>query len=181
MTGGLQLKNTLFLLDFNQTWIFLDISSKNTQTPNSIEICRVVTELFHAGRRTDRHEETNRRWIKRDQLGVTCFIISLFNAQYVSDVSTSILRGLRLICWVISWVVLLWFNVCWCYAVVWLGWCGVRMQAEELVLTTPPQPNHSVTPKRIEPKQYNPWNNSTNKSQAPEDGCINIRNMSSIT
>jgi len=33
-----------------------------------------------------------------------------------------------------------------------------------------------VTPTHIEPEQYNPWNNSTNKSQAPEDGCINIRN-----
>ena len=68
-------------------------------------------------------------WIKRDQLDVTCFIISLFNAQHVSDVNTSILRILRLICWVISWVVLLWFDVCWCYGVVWLGWCGIRMQA----------------------------------------------------
>ena len=28
--------------------------------------------------------------------------------------------------------------------------------------------------------QYNPWYNSTNKSQAPEDGCINIQNMLSI-
>ena len=37
-------------------------------------------------------------WIKRDQLDVTCFIISLFNAQHVSDVNTSILRSLRLIC-----------------------------------------------------------------------------------
>ena len=46
--------------------------------------------------------------------------------------------------------------------------------------TTPPQPNHTVTPTRIEQEQYNPWNNSTNKSQAPEDGCINIRNMLSI-
>ena len=46
--------------------------------------------------------------------------------------------------------------------------------------TTPPQPNHNVTPTRIEPEQYNPWNNSSNKSQAPEDGCINIRNMLSI-
>ena len=64
-------------------------------------------------------------WIKRDQLDVTCFIIYLFNAQHVSDVNTSILRSLRLICWVISWVVLLWFDVCWCYVVVWLGWCGV--------------------------------------------------------
>ena len=69
-------------------------------------------------------------WIKIDQLDVTCFIISLFNAQHVSNVSTSILRSLRLICWVTSWVVLLWFDVCWCYVVVWLGWCGIRMQAE---------------------------------------------------
>jgi len=44
----------------------------------------------------------------------------------------------------------------------------------------PPQPNHNVTPTCIEPEQYNPWNNSSNKSQAPEDGCINIRNMLSI-
>jgi len=68
--------------------------------------------------------------IERDQLDVTCFIISLFNAQHVSDVNTSILRSLRLICWVISWIVLLWFDVCWCYVVVWLWWCGIRTQAE---------------------------------------------------
>jgi len=105
-------------------------------------------------------------WIKIDQLDVICFIISLFNAQHVSDVNTSFLRSLRLICWVISWVVLFWFDVCWCYVVVWLGWCGIRMQ-----------PNHNVTPTHIEPQQYNPWNNSTNKSQAPEEGCINIWNM----
>jgi len=46
--------------------------------------------------------------------------------------------------------------------------------------TTPPQPNHNVAPTHIEPEQYNPWSNSTNKSQAPEDGCINIQNMLSI-
>ena len=110
----------------------------------------------------------------------------LFNVQHVSDVNTSILRSLRLICWVISWVVLLWFDVCWCYVMVWLWWCGIRMQAEALKCfslhtdTTPPQPNHNVTPTHIEPEQYNPWNNSRNKSQAPEDGCINIRNMLNI-
>jgi len=43
--------------------------------------------------------------------------------------------------------------------------------------TTPPQPNHNVTPTHIEPEQNNPWNISTNKSEAPEDACINIRNM----
>ena len=37
-----------------------------------------------------------------------------------------------------------------------------------------------VTPTHIEPEQYNPWNNSTNNSQAPKDGCINIRNMLNI-
>jgi len=57
----------------------------------------------------DRLKHVDCRWIKRDQLDVTCFIISLFNAQHVSDVSTSILRSLRHICWVIPWVVLLWF------------------------------------------------------------------------
>jgi len=63
------------------------------------------------------------------------FFISLFNVQHVSDVNTSILRGLRLICWVISWVILLWYDVCWCYVVVWLGWCGIRMQAEACIVT----------------------------------------------
>ena len=36
--------------------------------------------------------------IKSDQLDVTCFFMSLFNAQHVSDVNTSIFRSLRLIC-----------------------------------------------------------------------------------
>jgi hypothetical protein len=72
-------------------------------------------------------------WIKIDQLDVTRFFISLFHAQHVSDVSTSIVRSLWLICWVISCVVLLWYDVCWCYVVVRLGWCGIRMQAEALL------------------------------------------------
>jgi len=46
--------------------------------------------------------------------------------------------------------------------------------------TTLPQPNHKVTPTHIEPEQCNPGNNSTNKSQAPEDGCNDIRDMLSI-
>ena len=71
--------------------------------------------------------------VEEDQLYITCFIISLFNAQHVSNVSTSILRSLRLIFWVISWVVLLWFDVCWCYGVVRLGWCGILMQAEAVL------------------------------------------------
>ena len=112
-------------------------------------------------------------WIKMDKFDVTCFIIPLFTAPHVSDVNTSILRSLRLTWWVISWVVLFWFDVCWCYSVVRLGWCGIWMQAKACIQL----PHHTVTPTHIEPEQYNPWNNSSSKSQAPEDGCINIRNM----
>ena len=32
-------------------------------------------------------------------------------------------------------------------------------------------------PSPYEPEQYNPRDNSTNKSQAPEERCTNIRNM----
>ena len=62
-------------------------------------------------------------FIKRDQLDVTCFFISLFNAQHNSDVNIHPSSGacdLWLICWVISWVVLFWYDACWCYVLVWL-------------------------------------------------------------
>ena len=36
--------------------------------------------------------------------------------------------------WIISCVVLLWFDVCWCYGVVLLWWCGVLMQAEAVLV-----------------------------------------------
>ena len=60
--------------------------------------------------------------------------------------------------------------------VVWYPYAGWRLHTD----TTPTQPNHNVTPTHIEPEQYNPWNNSTDKSQAPKDEYINIRNMLSI-
>ena len=83
-------------------------------------------------------------WVKTDQLAVTCFIISLYNAQHVSDVNTSILRSLRLIYWVISWVVLLWFNVCCCYVEVWLWWCGIRMKVSACI-RIPHHHSHTTT------------------------------------
>jgi len=46
---------------------------------------------------------------------------------------------------------------------LWFGWSGVVSVCRL---------KHCV--------QYNPWNNSTNKTQVSEDGCINIRNMLSI-
>ena len=50
---------------------------------------------------------------------------ALFFAQHVSNASTFIFRSLRLCVGI-----LLWFDVCWRYGVVWLGWCGILMQAE---------------------------------------------------
>ena len=91
-------------------------------------------------------------WIKVDQLDVTCFIIfiiSLFTAQHVSNVSTSIFRSLRLI--------LELFNVLYCFGSVCVGVQFFSLHPD----TTPPQPNHTVTPTHIEPEQYNTWNNST--------------------
>jgi len=62
-------------------------------------------------------------WIKIDQLDVTCFIISLFTAQHVSNVSTSIFRGLRLI---VDLFHVLYCSGSMCVGVtVWFGWRGV--------------------------------------------------------
>jgi len=114
------------------TWNVPELISRNCVWPQlyividlqafQVESCIELTILLFYVYWTMHHPDS---WIKRDQLDVTCFIISLFNAQHVSDVNTSILRSLLLVCWVISRVVLLWFDVCWCYVVVWLGWCGV--------------------------------------------------------
>jgi len=114
--------------------------------------CVLETLIRKRGENWTRYFEDS--WIKRDQLNVTCFIISLFNAQHVSYINTSILRSLRLIFWVMSWVVLLWFDVCWCYVVVWLWWCGIRMQAEALLQpayryhTTPAKPQRNTNTHR---------------------------------
>ena len=120
-------------------------------------------------------------WRKIDQLDVTRFIISLFTAQHVSNVSTSIFRSLRLI---VDLFRRLYCSGTMCVGVtLWFGWGGVVSLCRLKHCfslhpdTTPPQPNHSVTPTHIVPEQYNEWNNSTNMSQVPEDGCINIRNM----
>ena len=61
--------------------------------------------------------------MKIDQLDVTCFIISVFTAQHVSNVSTSIFRSLRIIVHL--------FHVLYCSGsmcvgvTVWFGWGGV--------------------------------------------------------
>jgi len=59
---------------------------------------------------------------------------------------------------------------------VWLGWSGI------LVATRiPPQPSHTETPTHIETRTRKQCGDTTEKSQAPDDGCsINIRNTLNI-
>ena len=47
-------------------------------------------------------------------------LVLFFAAQHVSNASTFIFRSLRLCVGI-----LLWFDVCWRYGVLRLGWCGV--------------------------------------------------------
>ena len=80
--------------------------------------------------------------IQIDQLDVTCFIISLFTDQHVSNVSASIFRSLRL---TVDLFHVLYCSGSMCVGVtVWFGWGGVVWCG---IL--------------IEPEQYNPWNKST--------------------
>jgi len=70
------------------------------------------------------------------------------------------------------------FDVCWIFGVAGLGWypCG-RLQPATRI---PPQPSHTETPTHIETRTHNQCGVTTEKSQAPDDGCINVRNMLSI-
>ena len=65
---------------------------------------------------------------------------------------------------------------------LWFDWGGVvsvcRLQPTYGYHTTTAKLQRNTN--TIEPDQYNQWNNSTNKSQAPEGGCFNIRNMLSV-
>ena len=100
-------------------------------------------------------------WIKKDQLDVTCFIISLFMLNMFRmlihpssgawDLFVELFQGLY---WSGS--------MCVCVT-LWFG-CGGVVSVCRL--------RHY--------RAINPLNNSSNKSQAPEDGYINIRNMLSI-
>ena len=64
-----------------------------------------------------------RRCIKIEQLDVTCFIISQFTAQRVSNVSTSIFRSLRL---TVDLFHVFYCSGSMCVGVtVWFGWGGV--------------------------------------------------------
>ena len=60
----------------------------------------------------------------------TIYCPTCFECQYIH------LQERATCCGFISCIVLLWFVVCWCYAVARLGWSGIIMQAEALALVT---------------------------------------------
>jgi len=68
---------------------------------------------------------------------------------------------------------------------VWLVGVVSVWQAEAQVVLQPatripPQPRHTEIPTHIETRTHNQCGNTIENSQAPDDGCINIRNISSI-
>jgi len=52
---------------------------------------------------------------------------------------------------------------------VWLGWGGIRVAGF-----------HTETPTHIETRTHDQCGDAIEKSQAPDDGCINVRNMFSV-
>ena len=51
---------------------------------------------------------------------------------------------------------------------------------EQVSVRIPLQPNHTETPTHIETRTHDQCGDTIEKSQAPDDGCINVRNKLSI-
>ena len=60
----------------------------------------------------------------------------------------------------------------------WVGVVSVWQASACHTDTTPT--NHTETPTHIETRTHNQCGDKIEKSQAPDDGCINVRNMLSI-
>jgi len=111
-------------------------------------------------------------WRIQDQLDVTIYYVlfHFFCVQYVLDINTSIIRSLQLFYRITTLV------VCSCFDVAGLGWypCG-RLKHNTRI---PLQPNHTETPTHIETRTHIQCGDTIEKSQVPDDGRINVRNMS---
>jgi len=109
------------------------------------------------------------------------FLFHVFYAQHVSDINTSIIRSLQLFYCITTLVVCSCFDVCWSLGVA--GWGGIRVEvwntASACYTGTTPT-SYTETPTHIETGSHNQCGDTTERSQAPDDGCINVRNMLSI-
>jgi len=121
-------------------------------------------------------------WRIRDQLDVTSYYIlfHFFYAQHVSNINTSIIGDCEFSIVSPHWLYVL---VSMCVGVlVWLGWGGIRVAGFRIQPATriPPQPSHTEIPTHIETRTYVQCCDTIEKSQAPDNGCINVRIMLSI-
>jgi len=84
-------KNVFYLREFSSTFTYpgifriFGLESSDLCLFNGISDILAILHQLNIG-----------SWIKIDKLDVTCFVISLFTAQRVSNVSTFIFRSLRL-------------------------------------------------------------------------------------
>jgi len=70
------------------------------------------------------------------------------------------------------------FDVCWGFSVAGLGW--YPSNGFQPATRIPPQRSHTETPTHIETRTHNQCGDTIKKSQSPDDGCINVRNMLSV-
>ena len=70
------------------------------------------------------------------------------------------------------------FDVCWRFGVA--GWGGIRVAVLQPTTRIPPPISHTDTPTHIETRTHNQCGDTIEKSQAPDDGCINVQNMLTI-
>jgi len=115
-------------------------------------------------------------WRIGNQLDATCYYVlfHFFYAQHVSGINASIIRSLRFFYCITTLSCVL---VSMCVGVsVWLGSGGIRVVLQTAI-RIPPQPSHTETPTHIETRTHDQCGDTVEKSQAPDDGCINVRNM----
>jgi len=63
---------------------------------------------------------------------------------------------------------------------VWFGCGGFRVDWVQPATRIQPQPSHTETPTHIETRTHDQCGDTIEKSQASDDGCVNVRNMLSI-
>jgi len=113
-----------------------------------IQNMKLIATRFKSG---GLHEKQKCVWRIKDQLDVTCYFISLI----FSGINISIIRSLRLCCWITTLVVLFSFR---CVLEIWCGWVWVVsvLQASACYMdTTPIQPHRKSNTHRTK-------NNTTN-------------------
>ena len=94
-------------------------------------------------------------------------------AVHVSEIVISIIRSLRICCWITTSVVL--FSVR-CVLEIWCGWFWV-VQAEACKTNTTKYHPQQKLQHTTNWEQDDRSGNSSTESQAPEDGYINVRSM----